>query len=87
VDEVIQVECYAGGRGEERPRAVMRGGRRREPVRVMERWIEEALDPAGGRRRWFRVEYPDGSTATIYHELALDMWFLHRPAPGGPAGG
>ncbi|HEY7678218.1 MAG TPA: hypothetical protein VIG69_14180 [Candidatus Methylomirabilis sp.] len=87
-DEPIQVECYAGAIADELPRAVVRKGRRREVVRVMERWIEEAEDPAKGRRRWYRVQFPDGETATIYCDLALDMWFLRaRGTPGAGAAG
>ena len=87
-DEPIRVECYAGGVADELPRVVVREGRRREVVRVMERWIEEAEDPAKGRRRWYRVQFPDGETATIYCDLALDMWFLRaRGAPAPDAAG
>jgi hypothetical protein len=75
-DELIQVQCYAGSRASETPRAVVQGGRHRAVARVIERWIEEALDPRGGRRQWFRVEFEDGETAAIYLDLALDMWFL-----------
>jgi len=82
-DEPIQVECYAGATGEERPRAVVLDARRREVRAVRERWIEEALDPARGRRRWYRVAFQDGGGATMYHDLALDMWFLHGVEPAG----
>jgi len=82
-DEPIQVECYAGATGEERPRAVVLDARRREVRAVRERWIEEALDPARGRRRWYRVAFQDGGGATMYHDLALDMWFLHGVKPAG----
>ncbi len=89
-DEPIRVECYAGASAEELPRAVERGGRRREVVRVLRRWIEEAEDPAKGRRRWFRVRFADGEEATIYCDLTLDMWFLRAPgvadAPPAPEG-
>jgi hypothetical protein len=88
-DEPIGVECYAGAIADELPRVVVREGRRREVVRVMERWTEEAEDPAKGRRRWFRVQFPNGETATIYCDLALDMWFLRArgaPAPGAAGG-
>ena len=86
-DEPIQVQCYAGARGAETPRVVVQGGRYRPVARVIERWIEEALDPRGGRRQWFRVEFEDGEAAAIYLDLALDMWFLrprgsaHTPSP------
>jgi hypothetical protein len=82
-DEPIQVECHAGTRGDESPRAVRLDDRRREVREVRERWLEEALDPARGRRRWFRVTFRDGGGATIYQDLALDMWFLRGVEPMG----
>ena len=36
-----------------------------------------------GRRRWYRVAFQDGGGATMYHDLALDMWFLHGVEPAG----
>ena len=90
-DEPIQVSCYMGAGGDAIPRTVAQGGVRREVVEVLERWIEELRNPEFGRRRWFRVQFLDGTTATIYHDVPLDMWFLRRrgratPETGGPAG-
>ncbi len=84
MDEPIEVQCYAGATGNETPRAVVQAGRRREVTQVIKRWIEEARDPAAGRRRWYRVELHDGTVATIYFDLALDMWFLTRPRAANP---
>ena len=81
MDEPIEVQCYAGATGRETPRAVVQSGRRREVTQVIKRWIEEKWDPAAGRRWWYRLELHDGSTATIYYDLALDMWFLRRQSP------
>lgn len=83
IDEPIQVECYAGAMGDETPRAVVQGHRRREVTAVSARWIEEGMDPAGGRHRWYRVTFHDGSNATLYRDLALEMWFLHGPGVTG----
>ena len=86
VDEVIEVECYAGASADETPRAVVHGDRRLEVWRVTDRWIAESADPAGGRRQWFRVMFRGGATAAIYHDLALDMWFLSGAGPDRPRG-
>ncbi len=83
-DEPIHVQCYAGAIADELPRAVVREGRRDEVVEVVERWIEEAEDPAKGRRRWYRVRFQDGTQAAIYRDLTLDMWFLRSRGPAGP---
>ena len=92
MDEPVDVICYAGGSAGETPRSLTLAGRRHEVARVVERWIESAWDPAGGRRRWFRVLLRDGTEVTIYEDMALDMWFLHRRGPRagegpGPAAG
>lgn len=81
MDEPVEVECYAGAAARETPRAVVQGGRRREVTQVTKRWIEERWDPAAGRRWWYHVEFHDGTTATIYYDLALDMWFLRPQHP------
>jgi len=86
-DEPIHVECYAGATGDEIPRVVVREGHRHAVVEVLERWIEEARDPAKGRRRWFRVQFHDGKRATIYRDLALDMWFLRGRHEASPPSG
>lgn len=78
MDETIQVRCYAGFTGEETPRAVVYAGQGHEVAQVLERWIEEAQEATRGRRRWYRVVFRDGTEATIYRDLALDMWFLSR---------
>ncbi len=80
MDEPIEVHCYAGAAARETPRAVVHAGRRREVTQVTKRWIEETRDPTAGRRWWYHLEFQDGSAATIYYDLALDMWFL-RPQP------
>ena len=64
----VEVRCYAGGRGEETPRAVLLGGRE-VAVRVERRWIEEPVGSGGtGRRRVFQVRLEDGRRCRLARE-------------------
>jgi hypothetical protein len=56
----VDVRCYAGGRGEEIPRAVLLGGRELT-VQVERSWVEEPVGSGGAaRRRVFQVRLEDG---------------------------
>jgi hypothetical protein len=76
VSERVDVRCYAGGRGEETPRAVLLG-RREVAVQVEHGWIEEVVGTLGGarRRRVFRVRLEDGRRCHLVQE-ADDSWML-----------
>ncbi|MBI3988073.1 MAG: hypothetical protein HY347_00505 [candidate division NC10 bacterium] len=71
----IQVECYAGFRGEERPLAFEYEGKRFRIIGIVQRWIEERLEAGRGRRVWFQVEVHNGDLMTIYYDTVLEMWF------------
>ena len=57
----VEVDCYAGGRGDETPRAALLGGRE-VTLRVERCWIEEPVGSSGStrRRRMFQVQLEDG---------------------------
>jgi hypothetical protein len=60
VRDRVEVRCYAGGRGEETPRAVLLAGRELT-VRVECGWVEEPVGSGGAaRRRVFQVRLEDG---------------------------
>ena len=63
----IRVECYAGYRGEEEPRAFHLGQRRFDVVEVLDRW----LDPL---HRYFKVSTEDGSKYILRHDTASGNW-------------
>jgi hypothetical protein len=64
----VTVRCYAGGRGEETPRAVLLGGRELT-VRVERSWIEEPVGSRGtARRRLFQVRLEDGRRCRLAQE-------------------
>lgn len=65
----IKVECYAGHRGEESPRAFSIGERRVAVVQELDRW----LDPAC---RYFKVRGDDGDIYILRHDVEADVWEL-----------
>jgi hypothetical protein len=77
----IRVECHAGYRSEEEPRAFTLGERRFEVVQLTDRW----LDP---EYRYFKVLADDGRSYILRHDTASDDWELAglvglEPSPRG----
>ena len=69
---LVDVECYAGYRGEETPRRFQfqAGDRRQVEVdQVIDRWL--APD-----HRYFKVRGDDGGTYTLRHDPGRDLWEL-----------
>ena len=80
VDEMlfaVTVECYAGYRGEQTPRALMLGDRRIEIRAVLDRWL--APD-----HRYFKLQGDDGDTYLVRHAVASGLWELtmYQRGPG-----
>lgn len=76
----IEVRCYAGGRGDEIPRALLLGGRE-VTVRVKRSWIEEPAGSSGiARRRMFRVRLEDGRRCQLAQEPD-GSWTLAHTMP------
>ena len=65
----IRVECYAGYRGEEEPRAFTLGETRFAVVDILDRW-------AGPDHRYFKVQADDGRTFVLRHDTAGHKWEL-----------
>lgn len=55
----IKVECCAGYRGEQAPRAFTLGETRFAVVEILDRWIAPA-------HRYFRVQADDGRAETLH---------------------
>jgi hypothetical protein len=66
---MIQVECYAGHRGEETPRAILIGERRVEVVELLDRWL--APD-----HRYFKLRGHDGDLYIVRHDVTSGAWDL-----------
>jgi hypothetical protein len=65
----IHVECYAGHRGEETPRALLIGERRVEVAELLDRWL--APD-----HRYFKLKDPDGDVYIVRHDVTVGTWEL-----------
>jgi hypothetical protein len=65
----IRVECYAGHRGEETPRAIVVGERRIEVRDVLDQWL--APD-----HRYFKLRGDDGNTYIVRNDVAARSWEL-----------
>ncbi len=65
----IRVECYAGFRGEQEPRAFWLGERRFEVAAIADRWIAPG-------QRWFKVAADDGYRYILRFDEASGDWEL-----------
>jgi len=78
----IRVECYAGYRSEEEPRAFWLGERRLSVMELVDRWLEPAS-------RCFKVKASDGDLYILRYDAARDVWELGaytRAQAAGPSG-
>ena len=65
----LQVDCYAGYRGEETPRRLKMGARRIDVATVQDRWL--APD-----HRYFKIIGDDGALYIIRHDPHQNIWQL-----------
>jgi len=65
----IGVECYAGYRGDETPRALILGERRVEVMEIVDRWL--APD-----HRYFKVSGSDGDIYIVRQDSSTGEWTL-----------
>ena len=65
----LRVECYAGYKGEETPRAFWLGDRRVEVTAVLDQWL--APD-----HRYFKVKGDNGDVYILRHDVLSDTWEL-----------
>jgi len=76
--KTVEVECYAGYRGDERPVRVKMGEQSLEVVEVEDRWYSPG-------ETYFRVRVEGGDRYLLRHVEAQDVWSLegYRKAGGG----
>ena len=65
----LQVECYAGYRGEETPRRFSIGTRSIEVLDVIDQWLEPD-------HRYFKVRGNDDGIYILRHDVASNRWEL-----------
>ena len=67
--QMVQVECYAGYKGDERPLRLCLGERWLEIALVEDRWYSPG-------ETYFRVLTKDGDRYVLRHTEAQDVWSL-----------
>ena len=65
----VNVECYAGHRGEQTPRTLILGGRRIAVADVLDAWLAPEY-------RYFKLKGADGDTYLVRHDERSDLWEL-----------
>lgn len=68
-DMKIRVECHAGHRGEEEPRAFTLGQTRFPVTEILDRWISPD-------HRHFKVRVEDGRAFVLRYDVPSDEWEL-----------
>ncbi|MDI6753027.1 MAG: hypothetical protein QME78_01395 [Thermodesulfobacteriota bacterium] len=81
VFEEIEVECYAGYKGQETPRAFAHLGKRHEIFAILDRWYEEGRDPKAPRHDYFKVRTKDGEIFLLRFTPRYQSWTLCRQVP------
>ena len=72
----IEVECHAGHKSNEVPRAFRWMGRRIEAVEILDRWYEGGMDPTRPIEDYFKIRGDDGGSYLLRHRRSLDDWHL-----------
>lgn len=67
--KLVEVECYAGYRADERPMRLKMGEQRLEVVEVEDRWYSPG-------ETYFRVRVEGGDRYVLRHIEAQDVWSL-----------
>ena len=65
----VDVDCYAGHRGEQTPRTLILGERRVDVADVLDAWL-------GPDYRYFKLRGADGDTYLVRHDERSDTWEL-----------
>jgi hypothetical protein len=69
MDTILQVACYAGYRGDERPVRFVLAGRTFDVATVEDKWYSPGAT-------YFRVVVADGDRYVLRHDEAQDVWRL-----------
>jgi hypothetical protein len=65
----VSVECYAGYRGEQTPRALIVGDHRIVIAEMVDAWLAPDY-------RYFKLRGADGSTYLVRHDEQSNIWEL-----------
>jgi hypothetical protein len=71
----VRVECHAGFKGEEYPKAVHLEGQRREVIAILDRWYQSTPDPGRPAAEYFKARTAQG-VLILKYDPAAHAWFL-----------
>lgn len=71
-----QVECYSGYKANERPIAFSYQERRREILKILDRWYEGGIKPDAPVVNYFKVKMDDGGIFLLRYAADSDTWSL-----------
>jgi hypothetical protein len=72
----IEVECYAGHRGEQTPRVLVLGERHIDVTAVVDQWLAPDY-------RYFKLRGSDGDIYIVRHDVMTETWELTMFERGG----
>lgn len=76
----VEVRCYSGFKGEERPLSFTCAGRTLEVLEVKRSWNEEDRSATEGRlKACFRVRADDGNVYVLSRDEQDGRWALETP--------
>jgi hypothetical protein len=83
--EKIEVECYAGYKGEESPRSFFYLGRRHEIQEILDRWYEESRTAPAVRYEYFKIKTKEDEVFLFRYIPSRLSWELCRVRPARPS--
>ena len=75
----VEVEAYAGYRGQQEPRSFTYGGCVRRVAEIVDRWYEGGLDPRAPKLDYFRISTEGGGTFLLRYNSLFNAWALVDP--------
>ncbi len=76
VPELIEVECYAGYKANETPRAFIHRGKRYNILEVVDRWYEGGTGSKAPQLDYYKVKADDEKQYIIRYNHLFDNWIL-----------
>jgi len=74
--EVIEVQCYAGYKSNERPVSFSLSGREYHIIEIIDRWYEGSVDSSMPLLNYFKIKTDDGDRHIIRYNGLFDKWSL-----------
>ena len=72
----VEVRCYAGYRGEQRPERLVLEGRGHDVKEILDRWYQADRDPVRPPADYFKVRTGEGETLILKRDRRSGLWYL-----------